>query len=78
MLSPQDPAFVKLANVLGHDRAHRLASEILVELKFDGLDTPDQRLAFGNALQRRGGLLAAIGTAIRVQAFLMGASDGAR
>lgn len=73
-----DPTFVKLTNVLGEVRARALIAEVLAEIDRTTLAQPDDRLAFGEALVSRGGLLEAIGRAIRVQAFLMGARDRGR
>jgi hypothetical protein len=68
-----DPTLQKIVNVLGAERAGVLTREILQEIGLQSLETPNDRLAFGDALVRRGGVLAAIGGAIRVQAFLRGA-----
>lgn len=73
-----DPTLVKLFNVLGPARARSLVTEVLAEIGRPGLHEPDDRLAFGEALVRRGGLLEAIGRSIRVQACLMGARDRAK
>jgi hypothetical protein len=73
--STVDPTLVKLNNVLGPVRARALVAEILAEIGRPSLEEPADRLAFGEALVRRGGLLEAIGRAIRVQAFLLGARE---
>ena len=70
-----DPAFQKLRNMLGEAEANALSEEILRKLGLTAIVTPNDRLRFGNALVERGGLVAAIGGAIRVQAFLMGAKE---
>lgn len=70
-----DPTFVKLVNVLGPAKAQALFVAVLEEIGRDSIETPDDRLAFGQALVRRGGVVEAIGRAVRVQAFLMGAKE---
>lgn len=73
--SGEDPAFVKLANMLGPAKANALVRELMREIGRSSLETSEDRLLFGEALVRRGGLLAAIGRAIKVQAIFMGAHD---
>lgn len=68
-----DPALVKLINMMGRDKAEELAIEIYTELGIRGLASPTDRLRFGDALVKRGGVLEAIGRSIKVQALLQGA-----
>jgi hypothetical protein len=68
-----DPALTKLINMLGREKAERLAKEIATELGIHGTMSPTDRLRFGDALVRRGGVLEAIGRSIKVQALLQGA-----
>jgi hypothetical protein len=70
-----DPAYEKLYNVLGATKANEVYESVLKELGKQHLKTPEDRLAFGQILVSRGGVLEAIGRAIRVQAFLLGASE---
>ena len=64
---------LKLINMFGAARAEQLARELMLEVGLSSLEQPDQLLLFGDALVRRGGVLAAIGRSVRVQAFLAGA-----
>ena len=49
--------------------------ETLRELGISAIHTADDRMRFGGALIKRGGLLEAIGRSIRVQAILHGARE---
>ncbi len=69
-----DPAIVKLVNMMGRENAEELASQIYRELGIDVIASPTDRLRFGEALVKRGGVLEAIGRSIKVQALLQGAS----
>lgn len=73
-----DPAFLKLESILGKERARELIAEVCNELGIDSVQTPNDRLAFGEALIDRGGLFEAIGRAIKVQAILHGAKPADR
>jgi hypothetical protein len=70
-----DPLFDKLQNVLGPERARKLFDDTLVELRLPQLLTASDRLRFGAALVRHGGIVEAIGRAIKVQAILQGARE---
>jgi hypothetical protein len=72
-ISFDDPALVKLKNMLGEPAARVLINEIFRELGVWNLDDADDRLRFGAALLPRGGVLEAIGRSIKVQALLHGA-----
>jgi hypothetical protein len=65
---------LKLINMFGAAKTEQLARELMHETGVASLDHPDHLLRFGDALVRRGGVLAAIGRSVRVQAFLAGAS----
>ena len=65
----------KLNNLLGAARAAELRTELLNELGLEVIESPDDRLRFGNALIARGGLLEAVGRSIKVQALLHGARE---
>ena len=69
-----DPALVKLKNMMGEARARVLVVEVFAELGVQGLDDADDRLRFGHALLSRGGVMEAIGRSIKVQALLHGAT----
>lgn len=75
-MSGKDPAFEKLENVLGQERAGSVWRDELARLGVPNLDVPRDRLRFGEALVQRGGVLEAIGRSIKVQAFLRGATEG--
>lgn len=73
----RDPALQKLRNVLGAEKAAVVIAATLERAGLDGLHTPDDRFKFGCALMTRGGILEAIGRAIKIQAILHGASEEA-
>ena len=68
-----DPSLLKLVNMLGRDGAEKMAAEIFQELGMRHIASPTDRLRFGDALIKRGGILEAIGRSIKVQALLQGA-----
>lgn len=70
-----DPALAKLVNMLGREKADALAAEIAAELGIRGRMSPTDRLRFGDALIKRGGILEMIGRSIKVQALLQGAQQ---
>lgn len=70
-----DPALAKLINMLGREKAEQLAAEIAAELGIRGTMSPTDRLRFGDALVKRGGVFEAIGRSIKVQALLQGAQQ---
>jgi hypothetical protein len=69
------PALQKLVNVMGRERADAVIADTLRQLSLRELRTADDCLLFGDALIRRGGLLSAIGRAIKIQAILNGAVE---
>jgi hypothetical protein len=71
----QDPAISKLYSVLGEEKAGALVAQLLRELGLSSIATADDRLRLGNALITRGGVLEAIGRAIKIQAILHGAAE---
>ncbi|MRG90391.1 hypothetical protein [Polyangium spumosum] len=66
---------MKLRHMLGPERARLLLAEVLPTLDIKEVKTPRDRLKLGKALMSRGGLLEALGTAIKTQAMLHGARD---
>jgi hypothetical protein len=70
-----DPSLSKLLRVYGPERTETLVQETLHELGIPGIQSADDRLRFGRALIKRGGLLEVIGRAIRIQAILQGARE---
>jgi hypothetical protein len=70
-----DPSLDKLVRMLGPERAGVLVRDTLREPGLRDINSPDDRLRFGSQLIEKGGLLEAIGRAIRVQAILLGAKE---
>lgn len=70
-----DPSLNKLVRMLGPERASALVRDTLRELGLRDISSPDDRLRFGGHLIKKGGLLEAIGRAIKVQAILLGATE---
>ena len=70
-----DPALKKLVNMMGAEKAAVVTAEILRRIGRASLETPDDRYAFAVELMKRGGMLEAIGRAIKIQAILMGATE---
>lgn len=64
----------KLVNLLGATRGEATYLEVLDTLQLEGLRGPDDNARFGEALISRGGVLAAIGRSIKLQAILHGAA----
>jgi len=74
-LYAEDPSLNKLLRIYGEERANTLVQATMREIGVDTLQRPEDRLRFGAALMKKGGLLEAIGRAIRIQAILQGARD---
>jgi hypothetical protein len=72
---PADPSVQKLVNVLGPDRAREVYVRTMESIGAQSLERPDDRFAFGCALMKFGGVLEAIGRAIKIQAILLGAKE---
>ena len=72
----KDPVMRKLENVMGPVEGPRLVESVCRQFGIASLESPQQRLQFGCALIQRGGLLEAIGRAIKIQALLHGAVEG--
>lgn len=70
-----DAALQKLFNVLGEARGREVAKQVFQQMGTTNLSTPNDRLRFGNALIKRGGVLESVGRAIKIQAFLHGATE---
>ena len=75
MIMAEDPAVMKLRHMLGPERARILLAQTLPLLGIKEVKTPNDRLKLGKELMTRGGLLEALGSAIRAQALLHGAKD---
>lgn len=65
-------ALSKMARVLGEERACRLASRILEQLRID-LHTAEELHAFATELQKLGGFEGAVGAMLSVRALMRGA-----
>jgi hypothetical protein len=70
-------ALGKLVRVLGPEQGRAMADETLRQIGLPSLVSADDCLRFGEALIARGGLLEAIGRAIKIQALLNGAGKRA-
>jgi hypothetical protein len=71
----ESAAVKKLVHVLGRPRAESLIAETLRQIGRRDLAEAESRLLFGHALTRHGGVVEAIGRAIKIQAILEGASE---
>lgn len=71
----ENPVLKKLTYVLGAEEAPRFISSTCRDLGLDGLDEPQERMLFACKLIERGGLMEAIGRAIKIQAILHGARE---
>ena len=71
----ESAAVEKLIRVLGRPRAEALIADTLREIGLPDLTEAESRLRFGHALTQRGGVVEAIGRAIKIQAILEGASE---
>ena len=67
-------AIEKLRNIMGANEADLIVRETMQSAYISNLDDPDQLLKFADALMKKGGVLAAIGNAIKIQAILEGAT----
>lgn len=70
---PLAPALQKLVNVFGQQRADAIIAEVKAKAGIVTLESPDDRYRFAIELMERGGVLEAIGRAIKIQAILHGA-----
>jgi hypothetical protein len=66
-------ALERLKRAVGDEAAHRYAQEAMAEAGLREITTPDELLAFANRLVQKGGLLEAVGHALKVSAILRGA-----
>ena len=71
----ESSALQKLVHVLGRSRAEALTQETLRKIGRPNLADPESRLLFGHALTHHGGVIEAIGRAIKIQAILQGAEE---
>lgn len=70
-----ESAFGRLTKALGRDRGMAFGQEALAQLGKSQLITPDDLLQFANVLIKRGGVIEAVGRALKVSALLRGAVD---
>ena len=68
-----DPALVKLVNMMGAERAGEVIAETMSRAGLAALVTAEDRYRFACELMTRGGICEAIGRAIKIQAILHGA-----
>jgi hypothetical protein len=69
-----DPAFVKMVNLMGLDRANAALEQAMRRAKLSSIESPNDRFRLGCALMQSGGVFEAVGRAIKIQAILHGAS----
>jgi hypothetical protein len=67
-------AIEKLRNIMGEKAADLVVRETMQIASISNLDDPNQLLKFADALMKQGGVLVAIGNAIKIQAILEGAT----
>ena len=72
-----DPALQKLVNLLGRERADAVVLQTMQRIGLETLSTPDDRYRFAKELIKQGGVLEAVGRAMRIQAILHGAREDA-
>jgi hypothetical protein len=70
-----DPSLSKLVRLYGAERTEALVRDTMRELGIAAIRTAEDRLRFGGALIKKGGLLEVVGRAIRIQAILHGARE---
>ena len=75
MNSLENNAFMKIKKMLGEDEGQALIDDILSEMNSTNLVEPNDLLKFSLLLNIKGGLVAAIGSAIKIQAFMLGATE---
>lgn len=71
-------AFQRLVKALGRERGSRCAEQAMTSLGLRELSGPQDLLRFANELIRQGGIVEAVGRALKVSAMLRGASDTPR
>ena len=71
---PHEFAVTSLVHVLGAEVAAAVMSSVLAEVGIRRITNPHELLAFGRALQTRGGFEGATGAMLAVEALLRGAS----
>ena len=70
----QELARARLSRVVGAPRASELVERVLAEMKMERLETADDLFHFGKTLEGYGGIEAAVGALLSVQALIRGAS----
>lgn len=68
-------ALLKLKNLMGAAKADLLVATTKREAGVTNLDDPDELARFADELMKHGGVIEAVGRAIKVQAILGGASE---
>jgi hypothetical protein len=66
----------KLRNLMGPEAARALVQSTMSAAGLVDLDDPDQMARFGEELMKKGGILEAVGRAIKIQAIFAGAAAG--
>lgn len=75
MIDLTDPAVAKLVSVLGREKATIVLDDCMQKAGIREIASSDDRYRLGCELISRGGLLEAIGRAIKIQAILHGARE---
>ncbi|MBL4685507.1 MAG: hypothetical protein JKY37_13010 [Nannocystaceae bacterium] len=75
MVDGSTPAFAKVTKMIGAEKGSALIRETLLEMGVEELSFPNDRLRFALVLVAKGGLVGAIGSAIKVQALMQGANE---
>lgn len=70
-----DQALERLAKVVGQEKAAAIRAQALSAIGLEALVSPQDVLHFADALIPQGGIVEAIGRAMKVQALLRGAIE---
>ena len=70
-----ESAFARVIKALGRDRGMRYGQEALNHLGIEQLRSAQDLLGFSNYLIQHGGIVEAVGRALKVSAILRGAVD---
>lgn len=68
-------ALERLTRAVGSAQAPQVLRDMLAAIDCDALETPQDLLALGRALVRKGGSTMAVGYSIKVRAVLRGANE---
>lgn len=74
-MKPAHRAVEKLRHILGNEAADELVATTMRRVGLKDLSAPDDLAKFAEELIRTGGLVEAVGRAIKIQALLAGAKS---